>query len=420
MEARDIYWARYLQKKILLDDASAIVVITTFMKLVQDVFSNSYKPDAVLTFTLRDEYSVSWITALKLYSGAKILAYENEGVMNFDDIEVINKRIGNTPRSLNLVDEYFYWGIKPATISSKVLLEKKYIKSKEQVLYCGYLNYEMTSDDVKDVLSIQERTALEHITHAAKDKNVYLVLTAFAMCEYPDSLFIADGEILSDNRDEVHAYAESVRSNLKQYRTKYIKYVKRLAEDANNAFIIIKPHPSEYEEEKYIEYYKKEFQDYDNVVIVEKALLVTSLLSISKAVVHYGSTVAIEAYLRGIPTILVYDKNHKGNSEVMQSTIASSEEDTMEKIDNIKYSRNEKNDLLLEELFNFKKGIKYDPSSIIIQHLKVNEKRFLLENKTFRNFSINRNIIRWILYYIMKLELKRAINLSKMLFSINF
>lgn len=393
MATRDIYWARYLRKKILIADPDAEVRITEFKQIPVNVFASHYKPDTVLTYTLRDDFSVNWITALKLYSGARIVVYENEGLMNFDDPAILDKRVGNTPRSLDLVNDNIYWGIKPANAMTKLLLERGFIKNADEVCYCGYINYEMTSDDVYDSLSDEERERFSKIRELCSNKNTILALTAFALCEYKDEQFKADGEIFTDDPEELHKYAEGVRSKYCSFREKYVKFLKSVAQKYNNSILILKPHPAEFITEGCIEYYRKELGMLGNVVIVENAILVGSLLGITDTVIHYGSTVSLESYIRRIPCILFKDKDYAGNSELVHSTKICTIADCDDPVIEADYRQFEDNDEMLQQLFNFKIGEHYMPSDDIIRCLRSQVDTKTLKKKELKAEEYNGVII---------------------------
>jgi len=378
MESRDIYWAKYLKNKILDTFPNAIIKITTFDNIIETVFAAGFRPNKVLTFTLRDDFSVACITAIKKYSNASVIAYENEGLMNFDDELFINKRIGNSPRSLELIDLYYYWGKKPAKVSSEILLKKGFIKDINQVKFCGYINYEMSSEDIFNSLSPSEVSNYLEIKKICGNKKIILVLTAFALCEYEDKQFREDGEILSDNEDEIHNYAEKTRNKLKSYREKYVDFINYISSKYPDSMLIIKPHPAEYYTNGCIEYYKEKLKE-KNIIVLDYPLLMGSLLSISNLVLHYGSTAALEAYIRNIPTVLFKDKDYAGNSDLFFSTLTIYSNKMDDFNMDLPFIRFEKNDKLLMELFNYSFKENYQPSKDLI--------RALLEKNSKKNFN---------------------------------
>lgn len=417
MATRDIYWARYLKKKILMKDPNAEVRITEFKQIPENVFACHYKPDTVLTYTLRDSFSVNWMTALKLYTKARIVVYENEGLMNFDDPAVLNKRVGNAPRSLNLVNDNIYWGKKPAEALSRLLLERGYIRSVDEVSYCGYINYEMTPKDIYESLSEAEQLRFSQIENTCKGKKTILALTAFALCEYKDEQFKADGEILSDNEEEIHKYAENVRGKYCSFRNKYVKFLKSVAQKYSDSVLILKPHPAEFITDGCIDYYKHELASLDNVIIVENAILVGSLLGITNTVIHYGSTVSLESYIRGIPCVLFKDEDYDGNSELVHSTLTCTLSDCDDPVIDVGFKRFEDNDIMLEQLFNFKIDKPYVPSEEIISRMSHldDTKQLCAKNLTLEEYnkkSIYKLMIKNMISYVKRGNLKMAFNLG--------
>ena len=415
MESRDIYWAKYLSERINKIKENTSVKITSFDKIYDNVFAAGFKPNKVLTFTLRDDLSVAWITAIKKYSNPDIIIYENEGLMNFDDEEFIFKRIGNSRRSIDLIDYYFYWGKKPADVSSKILLRNGFIKELNQVGYCGYVNYEMNSEDIIHSLSEDEMAHFRTIEKRCNNRNTILVLTAFALCEYSDDQFREDGEILSEDRNKIHEYAEMIRNKLKSYRKKYIGFIKYISNKYPDSVIIIKPHPAEYEMTDCIEYYKNMLNN-DNVIVLDYALLMGSLLSLSDIVIHYGSTAALEAYIKGIPTILFRDSDYKGNSDLFYSSKEINVTNYTEFDLDIPFIRFEKNDQLLYDLFSYKIGEEYHPSDELIKNL-INDsdcsyqRKFKPSKEEYKVSLVLRTIFRKAIRYLISFKVKKFYNI---------
>lgn len=397
MRSRDRYWAEYVRQKIEARGKKNQVKIITFDEILPEVIRKGFRPDSILMYTLRDEASVQWITLLKIISGAKVVVYENEGLMDFDDREFIRKRIGDAPRSVGLIDRYYYWGVKPARVSAEVLLEKGFIKDRDAVSYCGYINYEMKSKDLVGVLTEEEKAFLQKIQDHCQGKKMILALTGFSITDLSDEEFRMDGEIITDDPEKVHAYAETQRKNASRYRGLYVDLIRKIAEIHPEIPIVVKPHPSENERAACMQYYLSAFESCPNVMVLDRAIIVGLLLDETRLLIHYGSTVALEAYIRKIPSLLYEDESYHGNGGLMKSTKKMTGEADDHVLDGLTFRSAAENDSFLKEIFNFDPEAEYRPSDELIRCLEDTEHRYPLDRKDLGRF-INRKEVARILF----------------------
>ena len=370
MVSRDKYWAEYIRRKIEAKSPDNEVRIITFDQIASRVIRENYRPDSILMYTLRDSLSVQRLTMLKLLTKARIIIYENEGLMDYDDLESVRTRIGITPRSTSLVDRYFYWGEKPARVSADLMMEKRFIRDKDVVSYCGYVNYEMKSEDIEPLLTEEEKELLNQVRKHCRGEKMVLALTGFPQADMTDEDFKADGEIITDDPEELHAFAESYRSNTAIFRDKYVRMIRKAAELHPEIPFVVKPHPAEYQQPRSREYYLGAFKDLPNVLFLDRAMIVGMLLKDTRLLIHYGSTVALEAYIRGIPTLIYEDESYIGNRELMESTKIVRGEVDGHVLDGTAFHRLPGNDAFIYDLFNYRPDRDYQPSEDLIRAME--------------------------------------------------
>ena len=381
MISRDRYWAEYLKNKIETEFPEDEVRIITFGEIASKVIMVGYHPDTILMYTLRDNLSVSWITMLKLITKARVIIYENEGLMNYDDLEFIRKRIGVAPRSTSLVDRYFYWGTKPARVSTELMLEKKFIRDRNVVSACGYVNYEMKPEDIEPLLMEDEQGMLAQIRAHCHGEKMILALTGFPLIDLSDEEFKADGEIITEDPEKLHAYAEEKRNKTIIFRDKYVGMIQKLARMHPEIPIIVKPHPAENERTNCRNYYLKAFADLPNVMFLNHAIIVGMLLRDTRLLIHYGSTVSLEAYIQGIPTMLYEDDSYIGNRELTESTKIVMGEIDEHVLDGLEFRRLPGNDAVIYDLFNYTSNREYRPSKDLIAAMRDSENRYPFDKK---------------------------------------
>lgn len=346
--------------------------------------STTYKPDVILTPPVRDETVVPRMAAIKILYGTKIVSLTTEGVENFDNSNVIDARIGNVDYGKNIIDYYFYWGDKPTKIFRDALLKKGLVASGDRVGVCGYCMYEKNA-----------------IANAVKENHIYKEIKE--MCEeygkailFVTSFYIFD-DIIEDRKacstfpeySSEEEYEEHVKK-LRQlehindeYAKQYVRNIIAIAEKYPRKAIIVKMHPVELEKfKKGKDPYYADLYNYSNIMVIKEAYPIGAIFPYVESLFHYGSTTGLEAYIYGVPSILLTMNSDETFDEkygylfgdVYFDSSINIRVDNIDKIfdviDNGVPSRKlEKTEKYLKDVFNFANGEEYIPTYVIAKEL---------------------------------------------------
>lgn len=335
------------------------------------VYPLCYPQDVILTVPPRDERAASQLTYIKLFTGAKIISLETEGLYDLNNEEQVSVRIGTNYYSPNLIDQYIYWGLRTSEVCGRRLVKDKKITDLNRVRTCGYVPYE--------AIDIGERSTKKYEQLCHQYKKMILVVTGFPNAD----VTIKEMEEMSafndrDERKGVEQRRDAEKAILlsKEYRRQYIDLIKAISERFRNYLLVVKLHPTEiYSLENGKSYLYKELRDIDNIIVIDKPEPISEMMKAANLFIHYGSTSGLEAYIYKVPSVYISMKNPEkikgvpgGNalypSNVELDLYAKKELlDIVEK--GVEFRRIPGTEKVLKDYFNFDFEKKYEPTKWI-------------------------------------------------------
>lgn len=343
-----------------------------------------YNPDVVFTFPITTEYQAVQYTYLKYLTRAYIVSFTTEGLLKVEDDMLTEGDFGRYAYGENVVDKYINWGKKAAELFKASYIKEKRIKKNAEVEYYGYPLYEVA----KLRGSLQNKYS-EMIKNSQAKRNI-LILTGFDYADYTEEDILNAQDLIPSYCDaaEKAKLLQKIKEDVNgvsAYRTKYINLIKRLADKYEEYNFYIKLHPHELK--NYLNStskmsYVEDFSNYDNVFVILENVPVSSLLVYSDSMIHYGSTVYMEAYIYKIPEIYLVGEGFL-NLDI-ESQYKFSIDDTEKIVDflgeNICYNVKDSISNYIKAWVNYDENEPYEPSKKIAQSIK----QMLEENKRTR------------------------------------
>ena len=244
-------------------------------------------------------------------------------------------------------------------------------------------------------------------------KNSILILTGFSLAEYTLKDLINAQDVVKINGrtkkqildDPVLKETLEAVENEKIYCKKYIDTILDAASKNEDTLFIIKLHPIEIQlkKNKKEPRYLERLKNIKNIVIIEDTWPIGALLHHCSLMVHYGSTVDLEAYIYEVPTLKL--ENNIPYNELLCSTIRLTSSTYYGNIDDnqildkyvkgikkgtVKFKKNSQTEKQLETIMNYKIGCEYNPSERIAKFLCSN----LHKNKLHLSLSEWKEILK--------------------------
>ncbi len=348
-------------------------------------------PQVIVTFPITTMIQKIDYMFIKKMTGSIIVTFTTEGLLNFNDRNILKTWAGIYDYSSDLIDYHVYWGKLPAKKIGKELFLQRKLKSPKQIRVFGNPMYEK-----EKIQSLFPHVEYDKVRQGWK--NSILVLTGFFLSEYTLQDIVNAQDIVNISgrtkkqilEDPVVKEALEAVDNEKIYCKKYIDAVLEAAGQNEDTLFVIKLHPIEIQlkrnkkEPRYIERLK----NVKNIFIIEDSWPIGALLPHCNLMIHYGSTVDLEAYIYEVPTLkLEYDIPY---NELLCSTVRLTSSTYYENIDDkhvidkyvkgikngtVKFIKNKQTEKQLEMIMNYKMGCEYNPSDQMAQFLCSNLRR---------------------------------------------
>lgn len=293
-------------------DPAAVIRIIHYSKptLLQEALT--FNPQVMLIFPMTSTGTSRLPTILKAVCGTTVVTLETEGGTGYDTSHGYLKQfVGYDRYSSDLIDYSLYWGPHDARHIGGLFLAEGKIASPERNLTFGYPLYEVYAS--QDLLTReQDRLApsiQEELDKYPDDKRL-LFVTGFHTADYTreDCINAAD---LFDTETDYTKELETVLLRVereKLRRGQWIRAIRSLVERRPDIQCVIKIHPIEIALKK-----ARGANHYEALAALPNVALISDidatvcqLLSRSKALVHYGSTVVAESYLLNRASIFVF------------------------------------------------------------------------------------------------------------------
>lgn len=338
-----------------------------------------FNPQIIVTFPITTIMQKDIYTYIKKILRCKIVTYTTEGLFDYNNEDIIKINAGTYNYSADLIDYHVYWGKLAARKIGKELYMQKKLKSGKQIRVFGNPMYEKNkiqiyyqSNKYKEILQ--------------EWNQVVLVLTGFITSEYTIKDYINAEDIVNiRGKDRKQILNDPVLNEWirateyqKVYREKYIDTIIDAAKKNIDTLYVVKLHPLEIRAKRnsstairYIDCLK----NIKNILVIDESIPVGALLPYCNLMIHYGSTVDLEAYIYKVPTLKLElrDINNNMLSETNRLTESTyyANVDEMDVIDRytkgvkdgrISFRINGKIEKQLEDLMNYKEGNNYNPS----------------------------------------------------------
>lgn len=269
-------------------------------------------PNIVITFPVGSYRQIVVYEFIKKMFNCIIMTYTIEGYLALQNDEQVKRSCGIFDYSSSLIDYHLFWGTKLAEVLGTKLLEQNKIKKKEQIVVIGYPLYEKgeiaklySNNDYVQIIKRERK----------RYRKLILVATGFYGGSYKLKDLVGVGDIVDIkgkskqeilNDPMVRKYHDAAEK-LKVYRKEYISKVIEAAKKYPEVLFIVKYHPQEIMRirigQPYWVSYLNALRGYKNIMIVDKNIPVGSILPYCDLLVHYGSTVDMEAYIYKVPTL---------------------------------------------------------------------------------------------------------------------
>ncbi len=264
-----------------------------------------FHPDIIVTHPVRTRTDATILSIIKLVTGAVLIPMTVEGYYDLDDSREVLQTIGLETCPINLIDYFIMWGEKTKIREGEQLLRLHKISSIDKIRVFGYIPYE------KEKVLVYAKTNQYYYNYVQWKKKYSRVISC--VTGFPEStmknVFMED--MIVEDKDseqykrEVHYY-EKYLAFCREYRDKYVNNIIRLAVSHLDIGIVVKLHPTEIKQLKNegVEYYNK-LKEIDNIFLVDREFPMGVFLEEVEALVHYSSTVSLEAYIYKVPSLLV-------------------------------------------------------------------------------------------------------------------
>jgi hypothetical protein len=288
--------------------------VLTLNYCAADALSQSlaFNPDVLLMFPLTAKGNSRFPVLVKACCGSTIVTLETEGGTGYDTRpSYIKQFVGYDEFDERLVDYALYWGWHDAQHIGGMFLKECKISDASRNVIFGYAPYEVY---FSKELQREEASKLPHDIRARlagfADSERLLFVTGFHTADYSRQDCINAADLFDTSRD----YSKELEAVLlrvdreKRRRDAWIGKIVALAQAHPHIQFIVKHHPIEdvLFKRTGTDHYGI-FSQYPNILSIYDSNVNTyQLLSRSKALVHYGSTVVAETYLQRRRSVFVY------------------------------------------------------------------------------------------------------------------
>lgn len=329
-----------------------------------------FRPDVIITHPIRTETDVIFLATMKLATGAVMIPMTVEGYYDLEDHKSVIRMIGLDKCPVNLIDYFIMWGEKNKEIEGRELLNLQKISSVDKIKAFGYIPYE--KEAVLEYVKHDEQYA-KYVQWGKKYARIIACVTGFHIAEASmEDIYLQKiiGSSVGSKAYEREAHDYEMRiAYMKGYRDKYVNDILQLAKTFPDMGIVVKLHPAEISRmRRGISDYYEVLRDYDNIFLLDVPLPIAAVLNDAELLIHYGSTVSLEAYIYGKPTILRSAKGYideNSNNILVYTTKVDINDYSLfqeEVINGVTFQKNNKAETILLDSFNWRPDMRYCPS----------------------------------------------------------
>lgn len=285
-------------------DKNAQVYVTFWDEPGNNIYDIvSFNPDVLFTFPFTIPDLIEEVSAIKRMCQCKVCIYTTEGYMSPQ--RILDTAIGYYNYPPNLIDKYIFFGedYKEIYLKENKLLGR--VSDSSTASVAGYPMYEfdklLSMDKYHDIYD-------SFIKYKEKYSRTILVLSGFAEADKTkkDIIICNDSYNASSDSDEGINDVLNLVNETKEYRQQYYDMLTDVAQRMPDTLFILKLHPVE------IGHYVSGtgfdfsyFNKYTNIHIIFENIPLCVYLSRSDALIHYGSTACVEAYILHKPSIFI-------------------------------------------------------------------------------------------------------------------
>jgi len=270
------------------------------------------RPHIVFTFPITTYVQIDIYMMAKILFHAKIVTFTTEGLADFRKEDVAKVFAGHYDYPPGLVDYHVYWGKYAAKYIGRELYQQNKMQSRGQIRVFGNPLYEKNCCP----------TAADCV--ARDDRCKVLVLTGFHGSAYTDKDFISAQDVINVEgksrkdilNDETFIKYKEMAVEEKKYSEKYVQQIIDAANGNPDVLFVVKLHPQEILTRQRASYklkYLKRLEHIENIWMITESIPIGDILSDFRLLVHYGSTVDLEAYLYKVPTLKLELRNVNNN-----------------------------------------------------------------------------------------------------------
>lgn len=385
-------WEReYMILDILKEELEKCNMVVGYADYMDIPKCLEFQPDIIVTHTIRTDTDTRMLSIMKLATGAILIPMTVEGFYDTDNVHDVLIKVGLDPCPINLIDYFIMWGEKTKEKEGEQLLKLQKISSLDKIKVFGYIVYEK-----QKILAYAKKIDFYSVfvTWKKKYNQIITCITGFAGAEFTieDLEKGFSGNKGSEQYKREVNYYEKYLVVIKEYRRKYIEDIMQFAHTHPHVGVVVKLHPAEIHAK--IQYYNM-LRSQENIFLIDREFSISVILEEAQALVHYGSTMALEAYIYEVPTLLRstkrIDNEHifVGDERFHLYTEKVSIDDYDEfqhKLENgIEFHDDPKAESMLADAFNWTKDAEYCPSVKMAEFLSSDLETTRLQVTTLLN-----------------------------------
>lgn len=261
------------------------------------------RPHIIVTYPITTRRQIDIYMFAKICCHSIIITYTTEGLMDYHDEENIKCFAGMYDYQPELVDYHLFWGRAVARRLGYELYLQNKLLSKSQIRIIGNPMYEKDCHVSPEICTLMHDSREKILVLTGFDASLYSKKSILNLQDVVDTLGKSREEIFRDKM--LIEYFDMIEQE-RVYCDKYISHIVNAARKHQEILFIVKLHPHEIASVK-VRHMKLNYLDplrgLENVKLIETSIPVSELLSVSRLMMHYGSTVDMESYIYRVPTL---------------------------------------------------------------------------------------------------------------------
>lgn len=350
------------------------------------------RPNLVITFPVGSYRQIVVYEFIKKMYSSIIMTYTVEGYLDLQNDEQVKMFCGVFDYSSSLIDYNLFWGSKVSEVLGSKLLEQNKVKSKEQIVVIGNPLYEK-----HEIAKLYSKN--QYVQTMKRERKKYqkaiLIATGFHGGSYELKDLVSVGDVVDikgkSKQEILHdpmikKYYDAAEKE-KIYRKEYISKIIESAEKYPEVLFIVKYHPQEIMririgQPNWVRYLNI-LRGHKNIVIVDRNIPIGAILPCCDFLVHYGSTVDMEAYIYKIPTLkfkmesdndFMVQSSDKFSATYIENIFGGSLDPYIDMLleDKNLFKENTEKEKDLNDYMNYKTNQEYTPSQNLVDFLSSN------------------------------------------------